>query len=123
MPTADIPGWQQTFSDDFNGTAIDSRQWWIYDGVPGGDPGTFFAPSHVTASSGTLVISDYQDPAYGNKWTTGGIQYKAAQTYGKYLVRFRFDAGPGLSHALILWPPDDSWPPEIDFSEDNSHDQ
>jgi beta-glucanase (GH16 family) len=41
------------------------------------------------------------------------------QTYGKYLVRFRFDSGVGIAHAILLWPADNSWPPEVDFSEDN----
>ena len=34
-------------------------------------------------------------------------------------MRFRFDAGTGIAHAILLWPADNSWPPEVDFSEDN----
>jgi beta-glucanase (GH16 family) len=45
------------------------------------------------------------------------------QTYGKYLVRFRFDSGAGVAHVLLLWPASESWPPEIDFSEDNGRDR
>ncbi len=34
----------------------------------------------------------------------------------------RMDSGVGISHILLLWPADNSWPPEIDFSEDDGHD-
>jgi beta-glucanase (GH16 family) len=68
-----------------------------------------------------LVISGYRDPADGGRWATGGVSSSPGlvQTYGKYLVRFRFDSGVGIAHAILLWPADNSWPPEIDFSEDN----
>jgi beta-glucanase (GH16 family) len=35
----------------------------------------------------------------------------------------RRDAGVGISHALVLWPSNQVWPPEVDFSEDNATDQ
>ena len=68
-----------------------------------------------------LTISAYRDPSRGERWATGGLSSSPGlvQTYGKYLVRFRFDAGIGVGHALVVFPADNSWPPEIDFSEDN----
>lgn len=115
-----LSGWTQTFADDFNGSALNTTKWFSYDGEPGGDEGTLFRSSHVAVSGGQLIISDYLDQGI---WSTGGIQQKTQRTYGKYMVRFRFAAGPGFSHALILWPADNHWPPEIDFSEDQAHDQ
>jgi beta-glucanase (GH16 family) len=123
MPTAPVPGWREVFADDFNGSSLNGSSWSTYYGQPGGDPGAWFAGSHDSVSDGQLVISAYQDPAYGNIWVTGGLDYRVAQTYGKYLVRMRRDAGVGISHALILWPADEVWPPEIDFSEDNAKTQ
>jgi len=29
------------------------------------------------------------------------------------------DAGVGIAMVLLLWPADNSWPPEIDFCEDD----
>lgn len=130
MPVGDIPGWHQTFTDDFTGRTL-SSQWKTYWGVPGGDPGGFFDPTHVSVSGGQLLISAYKDSrdnawdAGPNTYVTGGVSSSPsfAQTYGKYLVRFKFGAGVGISHAILLWPQSNTWPPEIDFSEDNGSDR
>ncbi len=122
MPTGNIPGWTQVFADDFDGTSLNLTKWYPYaSSEPGGDPGNWLLPSHVAVSGGDLVISTYRDPLAAGMWTSGGVTSMAGltQTYGKYLVRFRFPAGHGISHGLMLLPADGSWPPEIDFSEDN----
>ena len=121
MPVGDIPGWRQVFTDDFNGRTLDSSKWRLYWGKPGGDPAGWYDPRHVSVSNGMLVISAYRDKRDGGRWATGGLSSSPglAQTYGKYLVRFRLDPGIGVGHAALLMPADNSWPPEIDFSEDN----
>jgi beta-glucanase (GH16 family) len=125
MPVGDRPGWHQVFADNFNGPTLNTDLWRLYWGEPGGDPGGWFDPSHVSVSNGMLVIGAYRDPADGGKWATGGVSSSPGlvQTYGKYLVRFRFDAGQGIAHAILLWPADNTWPPEIDFSEENGSDR
>jgi beta-glucanase (GH16 family) len=121
MPTGNLPGWHQVFADDFSGSTLDTSKWRLYWGQPGGDPGGWFDPSHVSVSNGELVITASRDPAHGGRWATGGVSSSPGlvQTYGKYLVGFRFDAGVGIAHALVLTPADGTWPPEVDFSEDN----
>jgi beta-glucanase (GH16 family) len=121
MPTGDIPGWRQVFAYDFEGHTLDATKWLVYSGQPGGDPAAWFDPRHVSVSNGMLTISGYRDRADAGRWATGGISTRPGlvQTYGKYLVRFRLDPGTGIGHALLLVPADGSWPPEIDFSEDN----
>ncbi len=123
MPSDPVPGWRQVFADDFVGSTLASRDWFAYSGQPAGDPAGWFDPKHVSLSDGELVIKGYSDPADANKWATGGIQARVGQTYGKYLVRFRFDAGTGVAHAILLVPADHTWPPEVDFSEDNGGDK
>lgn len=121
MPVGDIPGWRQVFADDFNGRTLDNSKWRLYWGQPGGDSAGWYDPRHVTVSNGMLVISAYRDARDHNRWATGGLSSSVGlvQTYGKYLVRFRLDPGVGVGHALLLMPADNSWPPEVDFSEDN----
>ena len=121
MPSGDIPGWREVFADDFSGRTLDLAKWGRYSGQPGSDTAGWFDPRHVTVSHGMLTISAYRDPRRNDLWTTGGVSSSPGlvQTYGKYLVRFRMSAGVGVSYALLLWPADNSWPPEIDFSEDN----
>ncbi len=121
MPVGDPPGWHQVFADDFSGLALNTNLWRTYSGQPGGDLGGWWDPSHVAVSNGMLVLGGSQDPAVGGRWTTAGVSSSPGlvQTYGKYLVRFRFDRGAGIAHVILLWPADNSWPPEVDFSEDN----
>ena len=121
MPVGNLPGWREVFADDFNGDTLNRTKWRLYYGQPGGDPAGWFDPSHVKVSDGMLVISAYRGRADHGRWGTGGLSSRPglAQTYGKYLIRFRFDVGVGISHALVLTAADGSWPPEIDFSEDN----
>jgi beta-glucanase (GH16 family) len=126
IPVGNPSGWHQVFADDFTSSPLD-WQWGSYWGQPGGDPGGFFDPTHVSVSGGNLVISAFKDStdlawdAGPNTYVTGGVSSSPsfAQTYGKYLVRFRMDAGKGVALAVLLWPQSNTWPPEIDFAEDN----
>ena len=108
------------FSDDFTGTALNATAWGSYSGEPGGDPGGWWAPSHVVVRNGMLDLQTYRDPTFGNRWVSGGASSAPAltQLYGKYLVRFRIDKGVGVAGVLLLWPSNGSWPPEVDFAED-----
>ncbi len=122
MPTGNLPGWRQLFADDFTTPgAPNPVLWHVYRGHPGGDPGGVWDPSHLWVTGGQLVDSAFQDPADGDQWASGGMIMAPgySQTYGKYEVRFRMDAGQGIAESIMLWPTSNVWPPEIDFSEDN----
>jgi beta-glucanase (GH16 family) len=72
-----------------------------------------------------LHLQTYQDPGAeshagcSSPWVSGGVSSARAlkQTYGKYLMRVRSDQGAGVSAIALLWPSNNSWPPEIDFFE------
>jgi beta-glucanase (GH16 family) len=122
MPKGDIPGWKQTFAEDFNGGDL-SKKFWIYEGQPGGDPGGWYLRSHVSQSNGKLVITGSKEKTpNGNLYATGGVSNSKSfsQTYGRFEMRFRMDKGYGIAYALLLWPSDDVWPPEIDIAEDKA---
>jgi beta-glucanase (GH16 family) len=125
MPVGDLPGWRQVLADDFAGSELDERKWFRYDGQPEGDPGGWFDPSHVSVADGRLIIGAWAEPARRNLYATGGISHHAAfsQTYGRYEIRFRAERGTGIAYALLLWPKDDLYPPEIDIAEDNGRDR
>jgi len=61
------------------------------------------------------LIGHYQKP-YG--YVSGGISYNSNQTYGRWVVRFRADAGAGYAPIVLLWP-EGPWPAdgEIDLAE------
>ena len=119
MPTGDLPGWRQVFTDDFPGAGVDKRKWGLYSGQPAGDPGGWWDPSHVEAGGGVARLRTYRDPRFGDRWVSGGMSSARGltQLYGKYDVRFRMDAGYGIASIVLLWPTADHWPPEIDFAE------
>lgn len=104
------------FTYDFNGTTLNHKKWSIYD-----DPtATGSHPRRTTASvrvrNGRLeLIGHYQKP-YG--YVSGGISYNGNQTYGRWVVRFRADAGAGYAPVVLLWPKG-RWPNdgEIDMAE------
>ena len=125
MPTTAPAGWQEIFSDDFPGATLDPSKWTMYNGVAAGDPGAYFSSSHVSVENGELVLQGYKDPNFGDRWVTAGVSSSPGltQAYGKYLVRFRVDAGTGISYTALLWPADNAGSPEIDFAEDNGGDR
>ncbi len=117
-PDAKRSDWKRVFADDFT-RGLKPLAWGRYSGQPGGDPGGWWAPSHVLVKRGILHLETYRDPRYGGRWVSGGLSSARAlkQTYGKYEVRFRMDRGKGVAGILLLWPVRDVWPPEIDFAE------
>ena len=75
----------------------------------------------MTVANGMLSLNTFQDPNYNNEWVTGGLcQCGHAQTYGAYFVRSRLTGG-GPTSVEILWPANNSWPPEVDFNETNGN--
>src|SRR5262249_54088782 len=61
----------------------------------------------------------------GTLYASGGMSNLKvfSQTYGRFAVRFRADKGWGIAYSIMLWPASDTWPPEIDFAEDNGRDR
>lgn len=110
--------WRLVFFDDFS-RGLNRSRWGRYSGQPGGDPGGWWAPSHVRVKRGILTLATYRDPTFGGRWASGGVSSAPAlkQTYGKYKVRVRIDRGRGVAFVALLWPSQGGWPPEVDFAE------
>jgi hypothetical protein len=109
-------GYRRTYVTDFPGTALPAG-WSKFTGTPGGDTNGQFAATHVQVASGMLQLHSWQDPHYGDRWTTGGLcQCGRPFLYGAVFVRSRI-TGPGLNEVELLWPVTNSWPPEVDFNE------
>ncbi|HZD99258.1 MAG TPA: glycoside hydrolase family 16 protein [Micromonosporaceae bacterium] len=122
MPRGDLPGWHQTFADDFTGTQVNRKKWYVFDGQPLGDPAAQFVPSHISVADGMVTIGAWpMSTARGPIYASGGMSnvVNFSQGYGRYDVRFRMDRGWGIAYALLLWPSDNKSKPEIDFAEDN----
>jgi beta-glucanase (GH16 family) len=121
MPVGDLPGWHQTFAEDFNGDDLTQR-WDVYEGQPKDDPGGWFMPSHVSQQDGNLVLrGSRENTPNGTLYATGGISTEKSfsQLYGKFTVRFRMDKGYGINYVVLLWPATQDGPPEVNIAEDN----
>jgi beta-glucanase (GH16 family) len=125
MPKGDLPGWHQTFADDFTESSLTSK-WYLYNGPPGGDPLGWFDSKHVSTKNGVLnILAKKQSTPKGMLYASGGMSNSKvfSQKYGRFAVRFRADKGWGIAYSIMLWPYSDTWPPEIDFAEDNGKDR
>ena len=103
--------WQLVATDEFDGGAIDTERWTLYDSV-GNDGIGYRRPSAISVADGELRITGRGD-------VSGGLNWNGGRTYGRWEVRARMDAGNGYSPAILLWPSSGNWPAEgeIDLSE------
>ena len=111
-----------TFQDDFNDGWLDRSKWAaLYDGGTGNGCAFRWDASGVEEWGGQLHLYNRWD---GSGWAVGGAatipnQWHPgfAQTYGTFEVRARVADGEGTGACVLLWPADNSWPPEIDLLE------
>lgn len=116
-PIGNLPGWTQILRENFDG-ALNTNRWGVYDGQPSGSPSGWWDRDHLEMHGGQAWLHGYRE---NGRFVTAGMMLKGkAQTYGKYVVRARFERGAGIEHAMLLWPAGGGWPPEIDFSEGTS---
>ncbi|GAA0290332.1 glycoside hydrolase family 16 protein [Kineococcus aurantiacus] len=118
-PPASGGGWTRTFVDDFN--SLDSTKWSRYEGTSSAG-GTRWTREQATVTNGKLVL---QTEKTSSGWRTGGVSSARAgsQSYGKWLIRFRADAGDGLGYVFLLYPQGGGWPPEVDIAENGGGDK
>jgi Glycosyl hydrolases family 16 len=112
------------FEDLFNSTALDRGKWPILYGGSTYWNGAFsWDHRDVAVGGGELTVSATKR---GNTWTAGGlssIRWDLERsdgfdfTYGRIEVHAAIDAGKGTGPAILLWPFDNRWPPEIDLVE------
>jgi Glycosyl hydrolases family 16 len=115
-----LSGYVRDYVSNFDGNTLPSG-WYTFSGIPGGDPSGRLENSHVVVSDGLLRLNTWKDPAYGGNWVSGGLcQCGLPRTYGAFFVRSRV-TGPGPSAISLLWPANNTWPPEIDFNENGGN--
>ena len=127
MPVGNLPGWTQTFTEDFT-TNVNrgsfpgayANKWLSYTGFPDTSHAGDYDQSIISAQDGNLDLYLHTKngrpkgaapvPLVNGKW--GG------QTYGKFSVRMRADNLPGYGTGFLLWADSDNWNDgEIDFPE------
>jgi beta-glucanase (GH16 family) len=141
--TATAGNWACTFSDDFDGTSLDTSKWIAQrtatSGYTSGKTACFVdSPNNVSVSNGTLQLTarteaspfTCSDPTgnFNTQYTSGMVSTaggRFSQAYGRFEVRARVSSArlSGLQSSFWLWPVDankyGAWPAsgEIDIAE------
>lgn len=117
--TAASPAREWTLVAEDNFSTASLAPFTAYTGVPGCCSGTRWDPAQTRVRGGSLVLNTSRNAA--GVWVSGGAggySWPAGtREYGKWEARVRFDRGFGVWAALLLWPANDIWPPEVDFYE------
>jgi beta-glucanase (GH16 family) len=134
MPTGDLTGWHQVFTDDFTTNvplgsfpSAVSAKWYAYPS-PWTDTsgnGTYDPQKVVSVHDGVMDLWLHSEN--GVHYVAAPVpivqpgthSYGSGQLYGRFTVCFKADAVPGYKTAWLLWPNSDQWPGdgEIDFPE------
>lgn len=124
-------GWALTFSDNFNGKALDTKKWntcywWGPTGCTNGGNKElqWYQPDDIIVQNGTLRLRARKRNVNGYSYTSGMISShdKYAFKYGYAEMRAKLPKGRGLWPAFWLLPQRRNvWPPEIDVFEFLGH--
>jgi beta-glucanase (GH16 family) len=122
-PAGKRGGWVLTFSDDFDGRALDKTKWangFGWGQATNSDFG-WCDPRNNVVSGGILTQRIERRPGGGQPFRVGCIHSKDkfAQRYGYWEARIRAAGCFGSRTAFWGKPNDESWPPEIDVVEVN----
>jgi beta-glucanase (GH16 family) len=136
--------WVTAFSDDFNGTQLDTSKWsTCYDWRPaatngctngGNNEQEWYLPQQVSLKNGSANLTATNQPItvntqHGQKtypYRSGMIstgradtnsKVKWASKYGYFIARMKVNGGQGVWPAFWLLPANRVWPPEIDIME------
>jgi len=126
------PGWELSWSDEFDGAALDTVKWRAWQpSTPGPYNGERqeYLPSQVAVTGGNLVITATNEPfqsQYGNyDYRSGRVESNYAQRHGRFEIRADLPGTKGTWPALWLLPDVNQYPwptqGEIDILENRGH--
>ena len=112
------PGWTLVWQDEFDADSVDADKWiiadghWSYNGEE-----QYYTPDEVYIHEGNLRIRSRFRSYQGLEFTSGHIESRHYQRYGRIDIKARLPGTQGLWPALWLLPASHGWPPEIDILE------
>ena len=103
--------WKLVFEENFDGDAVNTDVWSIYDG-PGHAGHGLRSPEAFTVEDGNLVITaEMKDSLV----VSGGMAHKENYLYNtRWEFRVKCDEDPyeAMSGVVLTWPQTDNWPDE-----------
>ncbi|MFI6676068.1 family 16 glycosylhydrolase [Kribbella sp. NPDC050470] len=96
-PSLPVPGYQLAWSDEFDGTRLDTGSWFYREGekaICSNNPG------NVTVSDGSMRIALKREDRNGKPYTCGGVISRKTFGYGYYETRAKLWGYKGFHSAL-----------------------
>ncbi len=118
--TVPLNGWQQSFSDEFERTTLDTARWNIANyAAPNNGEAQYYSPANISILNGGLRITSERRNIGGRQYASGNIttQGKFAQAYGRFEMRAKLPGTQGIWPAFWMLRDSGGWPPEIDIME------
>jgi hypothetical protein len=124
LPVGDLPGWHQTYAQDFTTAATPAQFAATYPRMFPYADNSSYAQSNISVSAGSLNINERADGVGAAVVVRSSSDTGWGQIYGRYSVRFRADAANNFGSAFLLWPDSNVWGDgETDYPEGNFADQ
>ena len=98
-------GWKLTWSDEFDGEALDTTKWdALHWKKPFNNERQAYLPSRATVSDGHLVITADDLPSEGQPYTSARVESHFAQRHGRWEIRAKLPGTKGTWPAIWLLP-------------------
>jgi beta-glucanase (GH16 family) len=106
--------WSDNFSLPIEKTAW-GRYGYGYQTPGNGYLGRYLVENTFTRNGSLVLRTQY----VAGEWTCAGVSSGDFLNVagGRWEIRAKFGSGKGIGYAFLLWPWDNSWPPEVDFVE------
>jgi hypothetical protein len=107
-PSEDTTNWVLVFEENFDSTAVDTKNWWPYT-TSGHNNNGLRRPEALTVADGILTVTAQMKD---ETLISGAMSHRKNYTYGKFEFRVKADADPsGATSAVVLtWPQSEKWP-------------
>lgn len=120
------PGWNMVWSDEFEGTSLDTSKWEAIDWTtPHNNEQQAYHPSQVSVVDGNLVLTAIVKEYGGKSYTSGKVESKWVKRHGRWEVRAKLPGTKGTWPAIWLLPDTKQfpWPTqgEIDIMENRGN--
>jgi hypothetical protein len=108
-PPAGPPGAKLVFADDFDGRAVNTTAWSLYDSAGNAGYGLRRPSADAVDGAGHLVITAQMT---GGDLVSGGMSNRYGLTYGWFEFRVRTEPDPTgtMSGVVLTWPDSGRWP-------------
>lgn len=119
-PDWDLPGWELTWHDEFDGTAVDTDKWELLTRKKNhNNEKQYYLPEQAAVADGELIITATNEPLDGKLYRSARMFSWFEQAYGRFEARAKVPTTKGIWPAFWLVPRTVQWPHggEIDIME------